>query len=123
MLHRSLMFLLAMSTLFNLTAMANPCPCEVIANESLSSHLPTSAIDSSVDDETSEDYLGQYAVKYQPAMSAHHLQDFNDLHSFLRANKYFDSDRARYKRPSWAPVGKRSNTFRVNKRPSWAPVG
>lgn len=99
--------------------MANPsssCPCDFIVNESTSTTVPSTLVAN--DDDSLEEYLNRYLTSYQPALTANHLQDLDAAHALVRRNFLNDNHRKRWKRPSWAPVGKRTN-----KRPSWAQVG
>ena len=101
--------------------MANPrCPCEYIVNDSSSNPPTVTSTPSQVnnDDDSLEEYLNRYVSSYQPGLSANHLQDLSALHALVRRSYLVDTNRKRWKRPSWAPVGKRAS-----KRPSWAQVG
>lgn len=104
--------------------MANPCPCELVANESLSNNPPTSLTDSTmneiVDDKVLEDYLDQLSAASQLETSAESLAS---LYPLFRQTKSLDITRQRSKRPSWAAVGKRAAAFTNKHRPSWAQVG
>lgn len=98
--------------------MANPtCPCEFIVHDSTSTRNPP-AISRNEDDDSLEEYLNRYIHRYQPAASNNHLQDLSTVHALVRRSFLDENSRKRWKRPSWAPVGKR-----VHKRPSWAHVG
>jgi len=98
--------------------MANPCPCELIVNEPLSTNPRNSITDSTtnqlINDEILEDYLDQLSGTSQ--------SDLSSLYPLLRQTKSLDTNGKRLKRPSWAAVGKRENSIN-NKRPSWAQVG
>ncbi len=102
--------------------MANPTPCELLVNEPLSNDSPISITDSTAnqlaDDETLEDYLDQLTAASQSETS----QDVSSYYPLLHQAKSLDTSRKRFKRPSWAAVGKRAAS-RNNKRPSWAQVG
>ncbi|CAF0874568.1 unnamed protein product [Adineta ricciae] len=113
-----LSFLLAILSI----SMANPCPCELIVNESIPNNAPTSTTDSInnplADIDTLDDYLNQLTEQSHPEIFA----DASSLYPLLRQTKSLDVNGQRLKRPSWAAVGKRAAAFR-NKRPSWAQVG
>jgi hypothetical protein len=117
MFHLSLIlsFSLAILTM----TMANPCPCELIVNESLP---PTSIIGPTnndlLDDKIFEEYLDRLRTGPQLETSA----EIPSLYPLLRQTKSLDISRPRSKRPSWAAVGKRAASF-FNKQPSWAQVG
>ncbi|CAF1242341.1 unnamed protein product [Rotaria sordida] len=102
--------------------MANPCPCEIITKESLSNNPANINIDSKmnqlVDDETLEDYIDQLTIPSQSEIST----DLSSLHPLFRQIKNSEGNRKRFKRPSWATVGKRA-IYMNNKQPSWAQVG
>ena len=110
--------------------MACPCPCEVIVNESLSNDPPGSLMDPTsnvlIDDDNAADDLDRYAAAvaatYQPGISADHLQHLAELHELFQQRKSLDSNRKRFKRPSWATIGKRTSQV-IHKRPAWARVG
>jgi len=100
-------------------SMVNPCPSEVIINESLPNTPPTEPIiNDIIEDKILEDYLDQLTTGSQLETSP----ELPPLYSLLRQKKSFDTNRQRFKRPSWAAVGKRA-AFITNKRPSWAQVG
>jgi len=108
-----------MLTILTMT-MANPCPCEVIVNESLSNDPATNAITESqlnqlINDGYLEDYLDQLMSSSQSGTST-------EFFPLFRQTKSLDTTRGRVKRPSWAAVGKRAATNN-NKQPSWAQVG
>ncbi|CAF2661614.1 unnamed protein product [Rotaria sp. Silwood2] len=121
MFHISLIFLPFIFTILTMT-MANPCPCELIANESLSNNPANTIMDPTmnqlVDDETLEDYLDQLTAPSQSQTST----DLSSLYPLFRKIKSIGTNRKRFKRPSWATVGKRANYIN-NKRPSWAQIG
>lgn len=101
--------------------MANPCPCELIVNESLSNNPPTASItDSTIndiaEDKLLEDYLDQLSATSQQELSL-------ESYPLYRQIKSLDTTRQRSKRPSWAAVGKRAATLNNKQRPSWAQVG
>ncbi|CAF1529334.1 unnamed protein product [Adineta steineri] len=102
--------------------MANPCPCELIVNESSSNNPSNSITDSTPnqfnDDEILEDYLDRLSDAFQSETSS----DVSSLYPVLHQTKNFDANRKRSKRPSWAAVGKRATSLN-SKRPSWAQVG
>ncbi|CAF3667135.1 unnamed protein product [Rotaria sp. Silwood1] len=121
MFHISFIFLPFIFTILTMT-MANPCPCELIANESLSNNPANTVVDSVmnqlVDDETFEDYLDQLPTPSQSETST----DLSSLHPLFRQIKSLETNRKRFKRPSWATVGKRAYYIH-NKPPSWAQIG
>ncbi len=98
--------------------MANPCPCEVIVNDSLSNDspnfIPESTLNQLINYELLEEYLDH--------LTASQSGTSTDSDPFFRQTKSLDTTRGRVKRPSWAAVGKRAASLR-NKRPSWAQVG
>ena len=118
MLHISFIYLAFILTIITMT-MANPCPCEVIVNDSLSNDSPNSIPDSTlnqlINDELLEEYLDQLTAVSQSGTSA-------DSYPLFRQTKSLDTTRGRVKRPSWAAVGKRAASLH-NKQPSWAQVG
>jgi hypothetical protein len=95
--------------------MANPCPCEVIVNESLSNNPPSTITDSTmnelIDNKLLEDDLDRLTIGSQLETSAEYYPLFQQGNLVQR-----------HKRPSWAAVGKRALSLH-NKRPSWAQVG
>jgi hypothetical protein len=96
-------------------SMANPCPCELVINESLLTNPPTSITDSTindiVEDKLLEDYLEHLSNGAQ-----------SELNPLFRQTKSLDITQQRYKRPSWAAVGKRAASLE-KRLPSWAQVG
>lgn len=103
--------------LIELSAANPPCPCDFIVHDTTSTSAPSALLGSSGDDSL-EEYLNRYWTRYHPALSANHLQDLTAAHALVRRSFLDEKDRKRWKRPSWAPVGRRTN-----KRPSWAQVG
>ncbi|CAF3371592.1 unnamed protein product [Rotaria socialis] len=105
-----------------MTTKANPCPYELIANESLPNKPESTILDTTMnelaDDETLKDYLDQLTV----ASHAEPPSDLSSLYPVLGQTKSLVTDRKRFKRPSWATVGKRES-FIKSKRPSWAHIG
>jgi len=103
-------------------SMANPCPCELIVNESSPNNPASSITDPTinelVDEKIFEDYLDRFATVSQSEPSS----EFSSLYPLFRQTKSLDANRQRYKRPSWAAVGKRAASYK-HKRPSWAQVG
>ena len=102
--------------LLEMHAATPACPCEFIVPDSTSTSAPSPLVASP--DDSLEEYLNRFLTSYQPALSANHLQDLSGAHALVRRSFLAENDRKRWKRPSWAPVGKRKN-----KRPSWAQVG
>ena len=88
--------------------MANPCPCELVVNEPTTDS--SSSTNQLIDDDSTEDYLEQAGINNP-----------SNFYPLLRQTKSLSTYRRRFKRPSWATVGKRSIT--IKKRPSWAQVG
>ncbi|UJR09862.1 hypothetical protein I4U23_014084 [Adineta vaga] len=117
----SLIFLPMILAILTMT-MANPCPCELIVNESLSNNGQNLNTDSAnnqlVDIDTLDDYLDQLNEQTRPES----LSDITSLYPLLQQTKNLDTNAPRLKRPSWAAVGKRAASLH-NKRPSWAQVG
>jgi hypothetical protein len=100
------MYLTFLSIFFSLT-MANPCPCESIDNETPAlSPTDTSSTNQLSDDDILEEYLNQLAANIP----------------LLHQTNSLSTERKRFKRPSWATVGKRSSML-IKKRPSWAHIG
>ncbi|CAF1259394.1 unnamed protein product [Rotaria magnacalcarata] len=101
---------------------ANPYPYELIGNESLSNKPESTIMDATInelaDDENVYDYLDQL-IAASPAESP---SDLSSLYPLSRPTKPLPADRKRFKRPSWATVGKRES-FINSKRPSWAHIG
>ncbi len=115
MFHVSFIFLAFILTM----TMANPCPCEVITNEQLSNNPPSTITDPAtinelIDNKFLEDYLDRLTSASQSEISA-------ESYPLLRQVKSLDLIGQRYKRPSWAAIGKRA--LLLHKRPSWAPIG
>lgn len=119
MIYHTFAFLTFLFVLFSLT-MANPCPCELLVNETPT--IPptdTSSSNNFIDDDSAEDYLEQLANN---SPSTNKYQDVSSLYPLINQLKSLSTSRKRFKRPSWATVGKRAS-FLVKKRPSWAQVG
>jgi len=87
--------------------MANPCPCELVANEPTADSSSLSTTNQVIDDDSADDYVEQVPPHIYP---------------LIRQAKSLTTYRRRFKRPSWATVGKRSPIL-IKKRPSWAQVG
>ena len=105
-----------------LALVANPCPCDLIVNESLVNNPAASNTDLThnqlVDIDSLDDYLERLAEQSHSDASS----DASALYPLLRQTKSLDISATRLKRPSWAAVGKRAAALH-NKRPSWAQVG
>jgi hypothetical protein len=100
--------------------MANSCPCELDVNETPSIQNTDSSTNQLVDDDTTtEEYLEQLA---NSVPSTNKYQDIANLYPSFHQSKSLATSRKRFKRPSWATVGKRSAIL-IKKRPSWAQVG
>jgi hypothetical protein len=99
--------------------MANPCPCELVDNETptitttdSSAHVPT-------DEDSTDDSIESAVANVQQTDK---YQDLTNLYPFVRQTKSLSTTRKRFKRPSWATIGKRSSIL-IKKRPSWAHIG
>ncbi len=118
MFHISFIFLPFIFTILTIT-MVSSCPSELIINEPLSNSPRTNPIiNDLIEDKILDDYLDQLTAGSQLETSS----ELPPLYSLLRQKKSFDTHRQRFKRPSWAAVGKRAASI-INKRPSWAQVG
>ena len=104
--------------LFTIT-MANPCPCEVIANQQLSNEPSTAMLEPTLDEILDKKFLESYFERL-PAGSS--METSSESFPSHHQEKHFDLSAQRNKRPSWAAVGKRTISY-INKRPSWAQVG
>jgi hypothetical protein len=111
MIHQTFVLLTFLLIFFSLT-MANPCPCELVVNEpSLIPTTDSSSGNQLIDDDSTEDYLEQVGTNNP-----------SSLYPLIHQTKSLATFRRRFKRPSWATVGKRSS-ISIKKRPSWAQVG
>lgn len=118
MIHQTYIVLTFILILFTFTT-ANQCPCELIASE----NPPISTVDLSwtnpfTDDDSSEEIMEQVATNIP---STNRYPEIIPLYPLDRERKSLSGTRRRFKRPSWAAVGKRS--LLIKKRPSWAQVG
>jgi hypothetical protein len=99
--------------------MANPCPCELVVNDTPAISTTDSSIRQVSDEESAEDALESAAANVQ---TTDKYQDLTNLYPFIRQTKSLSATRDRFKRPSWANVGKRSSIL-IKKRPSWVRIG
>ncbi len=95
--------------------MANPCPCELVVNETpkISTAHPPS------DEDSTDDSIESPATDVQ---GTDKYQDLTNLYPFVRQTNSLSTSRKRFKRPSWATIGKRSSIL-IKKRPAWAQIG
>ncbi|CAF0890853.1 unnamed protein product [Didymodactylos carnosus] len=124
-----------------LNTLASSCPCALLLHEqdgqqqTLPSTNTAAGTDNSEDDNMtventdsneqrthlaslfSEEYLFD-----QPILEQHQDLSYYPLVRSTKNNAGLFNARKRYKRPSWATVGKRSSIL-FAKRPSWAQVG
>ncbi|CAF3794649.1 unnamed protein product [Rotaria magnacalcarata] len=99
---------------------ANRCPCELVVNENPTiSNTDLASLSSFMDDDSTKDYIVQVADSIP---STNEDQEMANLYPLIRQRKSLSTTRRRFKRPSWAAVGKRSFTL-IRKRPSWAQIG
>jgi len=73
-------------------------------------------------DQTSTSSIGQQDQQPQHIQDFH-FQSFYPLIRQVKSPAALLNARKRFKRPSWATVGKRSAAIVIAKRPSWAQVG
>lgn len=99
--------------------MTNPCPCELVLNDSPIISTTDASIRSLTDEESQEDSAER--VNADP-LSKDKYQDLTNLYPFIREAKSLTASRKRFKRPSWASIGRRSAVI-LRKRPSWAQIG
>jgi hypothetical protein len=118
MIHQTIIYLAFLLIFVSLT-MANPCPCELVVNET----PMISATDSSTrqihDEDTTEDSAEPPAANVQ---STDKYRDLTNLYPFIREAKSLETTRRRFKRPSWATIGRRSSIL-IKKRPAWVTIG
>ena len=123
MIHSTLIFVACILLCLSST-MANPCSCDLVLNEPSAMSMGTDASNNALlDDESVEEYLEQLAASNAPSTNRYQeLVEAAAAYPSLHHQKGLESDRKRFKRPSWATVGKRSEVL-IKKRPSWAQVG
>lgn len=103
--------------------MANPCPCELVDNETPMRSTTDSVVHPSADDDSTEDYPeSRAAAPRENVHAADKYQDLTNSYPFVREAISLSTSRKRFKRPSWATIGKRSSIL-IKKRPSWATIG
>lgn len=103
-------------------AMAKPCPCELITNEPLSNNPVSAVMDSTTNQFTDDENLEEYIDQIPSASQSEPSLYLSSSYPLFRLIKPLDTNVLRYKRPSWASVGKRG-IHSINKRPSWAQIG
>ncbi|CAF0816582.1 unnamed protein product [Rotaria sp. Silwood1] len=117
MIHHTFIFITFLLILFTLT-MANRCPCELVVNENPTiPNADSSSTNSLIDDDSQDDYLEQLANNIP---STNKYEDIARLYPMIGHTKSLSITHKRFKRPSWATVGKRS--ILIKKRPSWAQI-
>jgi len=99
--------------------MANPCPCELVDNETPTISTTDSSAHPPTDEDSTDDSIESAAANVQQTDK---YQDLTNLYPFVRQTKSSSTTRKRFKRPSWATIGKRSSIL-IKKRPSWAQIG
>ncbi|CAF3922998.1 unnamed protein product [Rotaria sp. Silwood2] len=98
--------------------MANRCPCELVVNENPTiPNTDSSSTSQLIDEDSQDDYLEQLANNIP---STNKYEDISRLYPFIGQTKSLSTTHKRFKRPSWATVGKRA--ILIKKRPSWAQV-
>ncbi|CAF3469152.1 unnamed protein product [Rotaria socialis] len=119
MIRQTYIVLTVILILFSLTT-ANRCPCELVVNENPTiPNTDLSPISSFMNDNSTEDYIVQIADSIP---STNKYQKMANLYPLIRQRKSLSTTRRRFKRPSWATIGKRSFML-IRKRPSWAQIG
>ena len=119
MIHQAMIYLTFLTLVVSLI-MANPCPCELVVNETPILSTTDSAIHQLPDDDSNDD-----SVESAPSanvQSADKYQDLTNSYPFIRQAKSLAATRKRFKRPSWATIGKRSSIL-IKKRPAWVTIG
>ena len=119
MIHRTTIYLaFLLSAVALITAI--PCPCELVVNEP----PMISATDTSARQLRDEDSLEDPVEPILPAnvQSTDKYQDLTNSYPFIRQTESLTPAHRRFKRPSWATIGKRSPIF-IKKRPAWVTIG
>ncbi len=99
--------------------MANPCPCELVVNETPAMSTKDTSAHPSTDDDSTDDSNESIAANVQPTDK---YQDLTNLYPFIRETKSLSASRKRFKRPSWATIGRRTPIL-IGKRPAWVTIG
>jgi hypothetical protein len=99
--------------------MANPCQCELVVDETPSISTTDSLVHPSSDEDSPEEYLESSGTNVQ---ATDKYRDLTNFYPLVRQTKSLLASRKRFKRPSWATIGKRSSIL-IKKRPSWAQIG
>ncbi len=115
MIYQTFIYLSFLFIFFSLT-MANPCPCELVVNETPIRSTRDSSGHPLSNEESAEDLIDP------PVATTDKYQELTNLYPFIRETKSLATTRKRFKRPSWATIGKRSSVL-IQKRPSWATIG
>lgn len=112
MIGRTLVYLTLLLIVCSLT-LVRTCPCALIENDA-PAILTADASSGSLllDDDSAEDDFDQLPS----------ANKYDDVYPLFRDVKSSLASRKRFKRPSWATVGKRA-VMAIKKRPSWAQVG
>jgi hypothetical protein len=120
MIHQTIIYLTFLLFIVSLI-MANPCPCELVVNENPMISKPDTAIRQL----SAEDSIIEDSVEPVPAANVQSTDKYEDLtnsYPFIRQIKSLSTARKRFKRPSWATIGKRSS-ISIKKRPAWVTIG
>lgn len=112
-----MIYLTFLSIVFSL-AVASPCPCELVVDETPTIPKTYRSIQPSQAEETTGDFPEATAND----QATDKYEDLTNLYPFIRQTESLATLRRRFKRPSWAKIGKRSS-MQINKRPAWATIG
>ena len=123
MIHSTLIFAACILLCLSST-LANPCSYGLVLDEPSAMSMGTDPSSNVLfDDESVDEYLEQLAASNTPTTDRYQeLADTAAAYPSMHHQTGLENDRKRFKRPSWATVGKRSAML-VKKRPSWAQVG
>lgn len=99
--------------------MTNPCPCQLVVNDTPTGSTTDSSIPSLRDDDSADESIEPISTNNQ---ATDKYEDLTSLYPLVRQSKSVSTIRRRYKRPSWATIGRRPSIL-VKKRPAWVTIG
>ena len=100
--------------------MASPCPCQLLVDETPIVSTTDSSIPSLRDDDNTDESFESRTSNNQ---ATDKYEDLTNLYPLIRQSKSVSTLRRRFKRPSWATIGRRPPAVLIKKRPAWATIG
>lgn len=101
--------------------MASPCPCRFLDDETPIGSTTDSSNPSLRDEDSMDESLESKTNNNNQATDKY--EDLTNLYPLIRQSDNVPTIRRRFKRPSWATIGKRPPSVLIKKRPAWVTIG